>query len=77
MGSILPETMRAVVFKGPLEVEVVDKPVPRIHAPTDAILKISATALCGSDLVRDPERGPFVKYQKLGLQPTLCSFASF
>jgi len=53
MGSILPETMRAVVFNGPFEVEVVDKPVPKLLAPTDAILKVSATALCGSDLVRD------------------------
>jgi hypothetical protein len=33
--------------------------------------------LCGSDLVRDPERSPCVMYQKLALQPTLCSFASF
>jgi threonine dehydrogenase-like Zn-dependent dehydrogenase len=77
MGSILPETMRAVVFDGPFEVEVVDKPVPKILAPTDAILKVSATALCGSDLVRDFQCSLFVMYQKLALQPTSCSFASF
>ena len=58
MGSIMPETMRAVVFNGPFEVEVVDKPVPRILAPTDAILKVSATALCGSDMVCDPQYIP-------------------
>ena len=43
--------MRAVVFKGPFDVAVEDRPVPKIIEPTDAIVKISATALCGSDLV--------------------------
>ncbi|KAH8656289.1 chaperonin 10-like protein [Ilyonectria robusta] len=42
--------MRAVVFKGPFQVDVVTKPVPQIREPTDAILKVSSTALCGSDL---------------------------
>ncbi|KAH6683420.1 chaperonin 10-like protein [Halenospora varia] len=42
--------MRAVVFNGPFEVEVVTRPIPKIIAPTDAILKVSSTALCGSDL---------------------------
>lgn len=31
--------------------EVEDKPYPTIKKPTDAILKVSSTALCGSDLV--------------------------
>jgi len=48
-----PETMRAVVFNRPFEVEVMDKPVPKILVPTDAVIKVSATALCGSDLVCD------------------------
>lgn len=43
--------MKAVVFKGPFQVEVVTKPLPQIHESTDAILKVSSTALCGSDLV--------------------------
>ncbi|KAL4931951.1 alcohol dehydrogenase family protein [Aspergillus undulatus] len=45
-----PTTMRAVVFKGPYQVAVEDRPVPKIRHPTDAILKVSSTALCGSDL---------------------------
>lgn len=53
MGSFIPDSMRAVVFKGPFEVEVVTRATPRICEPTDAILKVSSTALCGSDLVRD------------------------
>ena len=48
-------TMKAVVFKGPFQVEVVTKPIPQICEPTDAILKVSSTALCGSDLVRNLE----------------------
>lgn len=52
MGSFIPDSMRAVVFKGPFEVEVVTRATPHIREPTDAILKVSSTALCGSDLVR-------------------------
>lgn len=44
--------MRAVVFNGPFDVKVVTKPTPQIRESTDAILKVSSTALCGSDLVR-------------------------
>ena len=51
MAGSVPETMRAVVFKGDFEVAVEDRPVPKIREVTDAILKVSSTALCGSDLV--------------------------
>ncbi|EME38080.1 hypothetical protein DOTSEDRAFT_75968 [Dothistroma septosporum NZE10] len=45
-----PTTMRAVVFKGDYNVVVEDRPYPQLKNPTDAILKVSSTALCGSDL---------------------------
>ncbi|OQN96674.1 hypothetical protein B0A48_17314 [Cryoendolithus antarcticus] len=45
-----PKTMRAVVLKGDYEVAVEDRPYPSIREPTDAVLKVSSTALCGSDL---------------------------
>lgn len=32
------------------QVAVEDRPIPVIQKPTDAILKVSSTALCGSDL---------------------------
>jgi len=38
-----------------LEVAVEDRPYPQIQKPTDAILKVTSTALCGSDL--HPYRG--------------------
>lgn len=43
-------TMQAVVYRGPekMVVETVDR--PRITAPTDAIVKITSAAICGSDL---------------------------
>ncbi|KAK3670411.1 hypothetical protein LTR78_009651 [Recurvomyces mirabilis] len=45
-----PKTMRAVILKSDFKVAVEDRPVPTIQKPTDAILKVTSTALCGSDL---------------------------
>lgn len=45
-----PATMRAVVYKGPHEVAVEDKPYPKLQTDTDCILKVTTSALCGSDL---------------------------
>lgn len=42
--------MRAVVYKEPRKVEVEEVPDPRIEAPTDVIVRITSTAICGSDL---------------------------
>lgn len=40
-------TMRAVIFKGPKEVAVEERPIPKIQDPTDVIVKVGYTALCG------------------------------
>src|SRR5918994_4900391 len=42
--------MRAVTFQAPGEVRVEDKPEPRITAPDEAIVRVEATGICGSDL---------------------------
>lgn len=42
--------MRALSYQGPNRVKVVNKPVPRIEHPADAILRVTLTAICGSDL---------------------------
>ena len=42
--------MRAVVFKEPHVVAVEDRPIPQIEEPTDVIVKVIYTALCGSEL---------------------------
>ncbi|WP_433222669.1 glutathione-independent formaldehyde dehydrogenase [Dactylosporangium sp. CS-047395] len=42
--------MKAVLYRGPREVEVTEVPDPAIQAPTDAIVRITTTNICGSDL---------------------------
>ncbi|MEZ7125296.1 zinc-dependent alcohol dehydrogenase family protein [Nonomuraea sp. AD125B] len=42
--------MRGAVLYAPGDVRVEDRPDPRIIEPTDAIIRLSATCVCGSDL---------------------------
>ena len=42
--------MRALVYHGPMDVRIDDKPKPKIEQPQDVILKLIKTAICGSDL---------------------------
>ncbi len=42
--------MKAVVYQGPYDVAVQDVADPKIEAPTDVVLRITTTAICGSDL---------------------------
>ena len=42
--------MRAVTMYGPGDVRVVDREEPRIIEPTDAVIRLTATCICGSDL---------------------------
>jgi threonine dehydrogenase-like Zn-dependent dehydrogenase len=42
--------MKAVTYHGKRDVRVDEVPDPRIEQPTDAIVRITSTAICGSDL---------------------------
>ena len=42
--------MKALTWHGTHDVRVDTVPDPRIQDPGDAILKVTATAICGSDL---------------------------
>jgi len=42
--------MKALTFHSPKHVSVDDQPDPRIDHPRDAILRVTSTAICGSDL---------------------------
>jgi threonine dehydrogenase-like Zn-dependent dehydrogenase len=42
--------VKAVVFHGPEDVRVESVPDPRLQEPTDAIVEVRATAICGADL---------------------------
>ncbi|KAJ5924935.1 hypothetical protein N7454_007574 [Penicillium verhagenii] len=49
-GFHLAKTMKAVIFKDVGSIEVVERPRPEIHHPTDAIVKMLHTSICGTDL---------------------------
>lgn len=42
--------MRAVTFQAPEEVRIEDVPEPELRAPDDAIVRVEASGICGSDL---------------------------
>ena len=42
--------MRGVVLHAPRDIRVEDREDPKIQQPTDAVLRLSATCVCGSDL---------------------------
>jgi threonine dehydrogenase-like Zn-dependent dehydrogenase len=42
--------MKAVTWQGKREVQVSDVPDPKIEEPTDAIIRVTSTNICGSDL---------------------------
>lgn len=42
--------MKALVYHGPYDVRLDDKPRPKIQDPEDAIVRVTTTAICGSDL---------------------------
>lgn len=42
--------MKAVVFRGIGDIRVEDAPEPRIQEPTDAIVRLTSSAICGTDL---------------------------
>lgn len=63
--------MRAVVYHGPKNVSVDDVPDARIERPTDALIRITTTNICGSDLHMyegrtDVEQGKIFGHENLG-----------
>jgi threonine dehydrogenase-like Zn-dependent dehydrogenase len=48
--SVKEGLMKAVVYHGPFDVRVEQVPDPSIEAPSDVIVKITTTNICGSDL---------------------------
>jgi len=53
--SSLPATMQAVCFVEPFKVETRQVATPAVESPTDVVLRITLSAICGSDL--HPYRG--------------------
>jgi alcohol dehydrogenase len=42
--------MKALVYQGPGKIQLDEKPKPTIQVPTDAIVKVLKTTICGTDL---------------------------
>ena len=42
--------MRGTVLYGPRDIRFEDRETPKIDEPTDAVIRIAATCVCGSDL---------------------------
>jgi threonine dehydrogenase-like Zn-dependent dehydrogenase len=62
--------MRALAWHGKRDVRIEEVPDPTIQQPTDAIVRITTTAICGSDLHLYEVMGPFIeKGDVLGHEP--------
>ena len=64
--------MKAVVYRGPFSVAVEEVPDPRIETPLDAIVRITTTNICGSDLHMyegrtDVEEGTVFGHENMGV----------
>lgn len=58
--------MKAVVYNGPHDVSVKDVPDAKIERPTDVLVRISSTNICGSDLHMYEGRTDFAKGRIFG-----------
>jgi threonine dehydrogenase-like Zn-dependent dehydrogenase len=63
--------MKALVYEGPRKVRVKDVPDAKIERPTDVLVKITSTNICGSDLHMyegrtDVEVGKVLGHENLG-----------
>src|SRR4051812_37143611 len=55
-----PRGMKAVTWHGTHDVRVDDVPDPTIEEPTDAIVRVTSSGICGSDLHLYEVLGPFI-----------------
>jgi threonine dehydrogenase-like Zn-dependent dehydrogenase len=64
--------VRAAILSGPGQLTVEQVPDPRIELPTDAVVRVVAAGICGTDLrgfrgLRGPVRGPRCGHEFLGV----------
>ncbi|MBB1245592.1 glutathione-dependent formaldehyde dehydrogenase [Streptomyces durbertensis] len=52
--------MKAAVWQGRRDVRVEEVPDPRVREPTDAVIRVTSSGLCGSDLHLYEVLGPFM-----------------
>jgi len=67
------EKMKACVYQGVKNVKLVEVPKPMITAPKDALIKVTTTTVCGSDLhlyhneIKDMEKGDILGHEFMGI----------
>ncbi|GMM34742.1 hypothetical protein DASC09_020670 [Saccharomycopsis crataegensis] len=49
-GVVLPDTMKAAVYEGPLDIICKEVPIPKITHPEDALIKVTQSSICGTEL---------------------------
>jgi glutathione-independent formaldehyde dehydrogenase len=64
--------MKALVYRGPKDVRIENVPDPKIEQPTDCVVKITSTNICGSDLHMyegrtSVEQGKVLGHENLGV----------
>src|SRR5947208_1874036 len=52
--------MKAVTYQGKRDVRVEEVPDPKIEQPTDAVIRVTSSGICGSDLHLYEVLGPFM-----------------
>jgi alcohol dehydrogenase len=57
--------MKALIYHGPNEISVEERPLPKLKLPTDAIVKIMHTTICGTDLHIVRGKVPTVAKQRI------------
>lgn len=69
--------MQAIVYRGPRKVAVEQVPDPAIETPRDAIVRITTTNICGSDLHMyegrtSVEEGKILGHENMGVVVEVC-----
>jgi alcohol dehydrogenase len=64
--------MQAAIFRGERDIRIEERPDPTVEAPTDAVVRITHTAVCGSDLwfyrgQRNYDAGDPVGHEPMGI----------
>lgn len=64
--------MKAIVYRGPREVAIENVPDARIEHPADALVRITTTNICGSDLHMyggrtSVEQGKVLGHENMGI----------
>lgn len=58
--------MKAAVYLEPFRIDVVDRPDPRVEQPSDAVVRVVASCVCGSDLWYYRGQSPRDRGQTIG-----------